>query len=61
MPEGTAGDPAASGVRVTVQEAAVLQTFPRDYPWQGTKTQQFQQVGNAVPPLMAWAILQAVL
>lgn len=61
MPEGTAGDPAASGVRVTVQEAAVLQTFPRDYPWQGTKTQQFQQVGNAVPPLMACAILQAVL
>lgn len=47
--------------RVSVQEAAILQTFPAGYLWQGTKTQQYQQVGNAIPPLLARAILRQVL
>lgn len=46
--------------RVTVEEAATLQTFPDNYPWRGTKTKQYEQVGNAIPPQLAWHILGAV-
>lgn len=47
--------------QVTVQEAGILQSFPPDYPWQGTRTAQYLQVGNACPPLLAAAILRPLI
>lgn len=47
--------------RVTVAEAAALQSYPPGFTFAGTKTKQFLQVGNAVPPLLAEAILRAVI
>ena len=45
---------------VSIREAARLQTFPDSFVFCGTKDKQYQQVGNAVPPMMAKAIAKSL-
>lgn len=47
--------------RLTVAECASLQHFPEGYPFQGTQTARYRQVGNAVPPTLARVVAQSLL
>lgn len=51
------GGQARRSTRLTLVEAALLQTFPADFPFQGGSGKQFLQVGNAAPPRLAEALL----
>ncbi|MEQ8154931.1 MAG: DNA cytosine methyltransferase [Clostridiaceae bacterium] len=46
---------------ISIREAARLQSFPDEFEFFGTKDSQYQQIGNAVPPLLGRAIAEKVL
>ena len=45
---------------LSVREGARLQTFPDDFVFAGTSGRQFTQVGNAVPPMLAFKLARAI-
>lgn len=58
--DGKSRQDSEGAIRVTIPELSVLQSFPADYPWQGNKSAQATQIGNAVPPLLAAAVLRTL-
>jgi DNA (cytosine-5)-methyltransferase 1 len=58
--DGRAGE---NAVRVTMEQAACLQSFPSGYPWEaaGSRSAAFRCIGNAVPPPMAQAVLREAI
>jgi len=46
--------------RITIHEAARLQSFPDWFEFAGNETSKFNQIGNAVPPLLAWHLACAI-
>jgi DNA (cytosine-5)-methyltransferase 1 len=53
--------PVPGARRITVEEAAALQTFPRTMRFAGKRSSQYRQVGNAVPPLLAAVVARQLL
>ncbi|MFO7604803.1 MAG: DNA cytosine methyltransferase [Desulfurivibrionaceae bacterium] len=61
MNGGTPWEGSVPGARrLTVEECAIIQTFPREMNFAGSKSSQYTQVGDAVPPILAKAVAEAV-
>ena len=60
MPALTAVPTGVRMRRIIVEEAAALQTFPKDMGWSGPQSARYRQIGNAVPPMLAFHVASAV-
>lgn len=47
--------------RITVEEAAALQSFPPSFKFFGPTVEQYRQIGNAVPPTLARAVARTLM
>lgn len=47
--------------RLTVREAAIVQSFPKDFEFKGNNTSGYRQIGNAVPPMLSETVARSVL
>src|SRR5699024_6859639 len=47
--------------RLTIKEAALIQTFPEDYKFEGSKSSIYKQIGNAVPCALAETVANLVI
>lgn len=45
---------------LTPEEVAAIQTFPPDYKWTGSKRDRYTKIGNAVPCLLAKAVVEEI-
>ena len=46
--------------RFTPSEAAAIQSFPEDFKFAGSEADAYRQIGNAIPPVMIWYVVQAL-
>lgn len=51
---------AAQARTISVREAARLQSFPDGFAFSGTMNPAFRQIGNAVPPMMSFALAEVI-
>jgi DNA (cytosine-5)-methyltransferase 1 len=58
MAEGSRGS--SEAIRIGVEEAGILQGFRADYPWHGSRSRRFIQIGNAVCPPLACLVVEAI-
>jgi DNA (cytosine-5)-methyltransferase 1 len=52
---------AAAGPKLTVEQAAIIQGFPKSWKFEGKKTAAYRQVGNAFPPPVAQAVGEQII
>ena len=61
IPADTVDVVGTPGTRLPPWQAGALQTYPEEFDWRGSLSDQYQQIGNAVPPLFAEQVLRSLI